>query len=580
LKSVRTTVFLFGVLIAAFLLLSVRCFYLQFFESEHYSSVWSKQRQQLRVQKPQRGAILDCRGRVLAASNKIQTIFADPQIIKSAERAASKLGRILNMEAIEIYRLITESKNRRFVKIKVGADANECGAAGKIYGIGVKSGWQRHYPMGRLTANIVGFTNVENEGKGGIELQYGKELKGSSGQEIFFADVRRRPIRPKEQPSVLADGAGIILTLDATIQQFARAELLRQYESYEAESAIAIAAEPETGAILALVSLPDFDPNNIAARDVNNLRNRAMSDQFEPGSVIKPIAVAIAIDAGVVERKEKIFCEYGNYRGRGFGRIGEYGEHRFGDLTLREILVHSSNIGMAKIGQKLGKEKLYKGLQFFGFGRKTGVDLPDEAEGLVRPVRQWTGYSVTRMPFGQEISVTGIQLVRAFCMLANGGRSVRPFLVKAIVNNNGEIVKVAPLEVRRRLLTGQDGTASDSPPKGVGFVVNPEVARWIVRDALVGVVNEGTGKKAKLEKWQVFGKTGTAQLSKKGERGYSADSYVASFAGGGPAEKPAVVVLVSIFKPNIQLGKGYTGGTIAAPVAAKIIEKTLNYLER
>lgn len=576
LKSVRITVLLFGLLTAAFLLLSARCFELQFFKGEHYSSIWHKQRQQLRLQKPQRGAILDCRGRVLAASNKMQTIFADPHIIKDAERAASKLGRILNMEAIEIYRLITESKNRRFVKIKAGAGADECKRAGEIYGIGVESGWRRHYPMGRLTANIVGFTNIDNEGKGGIELAYDEELMGSAGANVFFADAFRRPIRLKEQKGVLSDGAGVILTLDATIQQFVRAELLRQYEDYEAESAVAIVAEPKTGAILALVSLPDFDPNNIGIGDVNNLCNRAMSDQFEPGSVIKPIVAAIAIDTGVVGRNEKIFCEYGNYRGRGFGRIGEYGNHRFGNLTVREILVHSSNIGMAKIGQKLGKAQLYKGLQLFGFGKKTGEDWPAEALGLVRPAQKWTGYSVTRIPFGQEISVTGVQLIRAFCILANGGRSVRPFLAKAIVDNNGEIVKVGGRLVKR----SQDGAGLDRHQGGVGFVVEPEVAKWIVGDCLVGVVNEGTGQKAKLQKWQVFGKTGTAQLAKKDQRGYSEDSYVASFVGGGPAEKPAVVVLVSIFKPNIRLGKGYTGGMVAAPVAGKIIEKTLNYLER
>jgi cell division protein FtsI/penicillin-binding protein 2 len=196
----------------------------------------------------------------------------------------------------------------------------------------------------------------------------------------------------------------------------------------------------------------------------------------------------------------------------------------------------------------------------FGFGKKTGVDLPGEAEGLLRPARKWTGYSVTRIPFGQEISVTAIQLVRAFCILANGGRCVQPYLVRAIVGNDGKIVKLK------------------RPPPAVGFVVEPEVARWVVTDAMVGVVNEGTGKKARLEKWQVFGKTGTANVAKKNERGYSESEYIASFIASAPAEEPAAIVLVSVFKPNKELGKGYTGGTVAAPVAAKILEKTLNYL--
>jgi cell division protein FtsI/penicillin-binding protein 2 len=180
----------------------------------------------------------------------------------------------------------------------------------------------------------------------------------------------------------------------------------------------------------------------------------------------------------------------------------------------------------------------------------------------LRPADKWTGYSITRIPFGQEISVTAIQLVQAFCMLANGGYAVRPFLVKAMVGSDGQIIKLN----------------QPSPP--VGFVVKPEVAKWIVTEAMVAVVNEGTGKSAKLEKWQVFGKTGTAQLAGSSERGYSERDYIASFIAGAPAEEPQVIVLVIICKPNVSLGKGYTGGTVAAPVAAKILKKTLTYLEK
>lgn len=562
LKSDRIIIFFFVLLIAAFLSLAGRCFYLQFFKGDHYLAACDKQQQGLLTQKPQRGVILDCRGRVLAASNKNQTIFAEPRIIKDTKTVSNRLAPILNMGAHEICKLITNSKNPGFAKIKAGVDANQCSEAKKIYGIGIHSDWRRYYPMGSLAAHTVGFTSTDNRGLGGIELRYDKELSGSTGQNIFLADASRRPIRLKQQNSIVSDGVGIILTLDATIQQFARAELIKQYESYEAESAVAIVAEAKTGAILALASLPDFDPNNIRSADPNTFLNRAITDQFEPGSVIKPITAAIAIDAGAVQLDEKIFCEKGNYHGKGFGSIGEYGNHQFEDLTVKEILVHSSNIGMAKIGQKLGKERLYSGLKLFGFGKKTGIDLPAEAEGLLRPPKQWTGYSITRIPWGQEISVTAVQLIKAFCMLASEGRPVKPFLVRAIVDNNGEITK------------------QKEPPLSVGFVVKPEVAQWIVNDALVSAVNEGSGTRAKLKKWQVFGKTGTANIAKSGEKGYSERNYIASFIGGAPAGDPEIIVLVSIRKPNISLGKNYTGGTVAAPVAAAIIEKTLNYLEK
>lgn len=553
-----------------FLSLALRCFYLQYFKSDYYSSAWSKQRQYLIIQKPQRGVILDCRGRILAASNKTQTIKAEPRRIKDPRAVSNTLEPILKIDASEIYKIITESRNPGFAKIKTNASPKECQKVREIYtigeGIGIETNWRRTYPMGPLTGHIVGFTSFDNRGLDGIELQYNEKLSGTPGKNVFFADVLRRPIRLKQQRDTLSDGLGIILTIDATIQQFARNELLKQYEKYQAESAIAIVAEPKSGAILAMVSLPDFEPAKISSTDPNNFRNRAINDQFEPGSIMKPIAVAIALDDGVIDRNEKIYCEKGYYRGKGFGKIEEYGNHRFKKLKIREIIIKSSNIGMAKIGQKLGKEKLYNGMKHFGFGRKTGIDLPGETAGLMWPLEKWTGYSITRIPYGHEITVTAIQVVRAFCMLANGGRVVHPFLVRAIVGNDGEIVKLK------------------RPDPGVALVVKPEVARWIVTDALVGVVNEkkngGTGWRAKLDKWQVFGKTGTANIAKSDQKGYSDSDYIASFVAGAPAEDPAVIVLVSIRKPNKKLGKGYTGGAVASPVAGKIIEKALTYLEK
>ena len=507
---------------------------------------------------------MDCHGRVLAASNKLQTVFADPLIIEGPEKVSARLAGLLDMDAVEIYTLISTSKNPRYVKIKAPVSKEVCEQVRKIRGIGVQSQWQRYYPTGPLVSHVTGFTGTDEKGLDGIELEYDRQLSGLSGRELFYTDgsLQRRPIRLMPSSSYPARGKGLILTIDTTIQHFARTELLRQYENLQAESAVAIVAEPQTGAVLAMVSVPDFEPNNVRKADANSLRNRAIWETFEPGSLLKPVAAAIALDEGAVDTKEKIFCEQGNYRGKGFGRIGEYGNHSFGELTVREIIVHSSNIGMAKIGQRTGKEQLYRGLRLFGFGKKTGIELPGEAEGLVRPAEEWTGYSVTRIPFGQEISVTAIQLVRAFCILANGGKVVQPHIVKAVVDTNGEII-----EQKR---------AGDS----VGYVVKSEVADWIITEAMTGVVNEGTGTKGKLKKWQVFGKTGTANIADTTGGGYSDSDYVASFAGGAPAQQPRIVVLVSIRKPNIRLGKGYTGGQIAAPVAAKIIEKTLNYLEK
>jgi len=614
---VRVIICLFLLLIGAFLALAGRCFYLQFFKGDYYLDICLRQQRSFYPQKPQRGVILDRCGRVLAASNRIAIIFAEPRLIADPKTTSNKLAPIVGMGAHEVCKLIIDGKNPGFVKIKAGVDEEKCRAASRINGIGVQYDWLRHYPIRRLAAHTVGFISLDGRGLGGVEFQYNAELNGSSGQDIFLADVHRRPIKPLDGCGYDArlverqtlnvtdtsrvtvgrntqhseDGCGIILTLDAAIQEFARTELMKQYEIYQAESAVAIVADPTTGAILAMVSLPDFDPTCAWTADLDSFRNRALTDQFEPGSVFKLFAAAIALDTGAVNTQEKIFCENGNYVGKGFGRIGEY-RQGYGDLTVREILVHSSNIGMAKIGQRLGKEKLYEGLKFFGFGRKTGIDLPGEAEGLLRPTSEWTGYSVTRIPFGQEVSVTAIQLVQAFCILANGGHLVRPYLVKAMVDSSPSGVP--------RTATGNSGeiVKLKQPPPPIGYIIKPEVAKWIVTEALTGVVNEGTGKKAKLKKWQVFGKTGTAQISScvvrdascekantqyairntQYDGGYAENAYVASFIGGAPAENPAVIVLVSIFRPNVKLGKGYTGGTVAVPVAASILEKTLNYL--
>ncbi len=565
-RELAAVVVCMSLVILAFLALAGRCFHLQYLRADHYAEKCMSQQLAYLPLEPQRGAILDGRGRVLAASDQIRTIFAEPRIIKEPKETATRLAPILDVGAHEICRLIVDSNNPGFVVIKTNATVAECNEVRKIHGLGVKYDWRRNYPMGRLASHVVGFTSADNVGLAGIEYAFDRELRGKGARHAFFVDVHRRPLsfcladeRDNEMP---VHGSGIILTLDATIQQFAREALLRQYREFQAEAATAVVADPQTGAILAMVCVPDFEPAEARRTDPRFFTNRLLVDQFEPGSIIKPVVAAIALDTGVMNRYETIFCENGHYHGKGFGTIGEY-RRGFGDLTLREILMNSSNIGMAKIGQRLGAARLYEGLTLFGFGRKVGLELRGEAEGLLRPPGQWTGYSLTRIPFGQEISVTGTQMVRAFCMLANGGRLIHPHIVKAMVTSDGTIVDMRPSTLR------------------VGYIIKPEVARWVVNEALVSVINDegGTGKRARLEKWQVFGKTGTAQLANPAGPGYLEDAYVASFLAGAPADDPRVIVLVSIHRPNVKLRKGYTGGTIAAPVAAEILEKTLTYLE-
>ncbi len=563
-RELTAIVVLMSLLVLAFFVLGWRCFYLQYSRGDYYAGKCMDQQLAYVPLEPQRGAILDSRGRVLAASNQFRTVFAEPRAIREPRDTSNRLAATLDMPAHEICKTIMESHNQGYVPIKVGASASECEAVRPIQGIGIQYSWQRYYPTGPLASHVVGFTSVDNRGLAGVEFGYDRELQGQGATNTFFVDVYRRPIAfclQGEKDNLLPiNGAGILLTLDATIQQFAREELMSQYKAYEAEGAVSVVVDVKTGEILAMVSLPDFDPADARRTDPARFYNRVLTDQYEPGSIIKPVVAAIALDTTVLGRYETIFCENGHYHGRGFGTINEY-KQGFGDLTVKEIIAKSSNIGMAKIGQRLGPTRLYEGMTLFGFGRQVGVGLPGEAEGLLRPTSDWTSYSPTRIPFGQEFSVTAMQMIRAFCMLANGGRLCRPYIIRTIVQPDGNMVDMRPREPQ------------------LGYVIKPEVAKWMVTQAMVAVVEEGTGTKAKLKEWQVFGKSGTAQLAIPGGRGYEEKAYMASFIAGAPAEDPRVIVLVSIRKPNVALKKGYTGGTVAAPVAAAILHKTMHYLE-
>ncbi len=557
-------------LIIVFGLLGWRVFYLQYCCADIYLAK-SYGGTHAHVPEPaQRGRIVDSRGRVLAASNKVLTVFIDPTQLPHWDdvmETACRLQPILEIPAPNICDIVYEKRLLAYVPIKAGITEQQRRAIreARLEGVGIESKWQRYIPMEQLTSHIVGFVggtdnpnSPDKVGLAGIERRYDLLLRGSKGEHVLVVDARRFPIGSDPQRTVkVQNGSSLVLTVDATIQEFARSALMKQYKDYQAESAVAIVMNPWNGAILALVSLPDYNPSEFSKADPDTMRNRVLTDPFEPGSIFKPIVAALALDGGFVGYDEKIYCENGNYAKY---QIGEWAGHRFGNLTPKEILTQSSNIGMAKIGQKMGRKNLYEGLRMFGFGVRTGIDLPAENPGLLKPTADWSSYTVTRIPYGHEISVTAMQIIRAFAILANGGSPVTPHLVRTVTDEKGVVEQVT----KKSNLAGQ--------------LIKPEVAHWIVREALTNVVNEGTGKQAALEKWQAFGKTGTANIAVNGQ--YDTTNYTASFVGGAPAENPAVVVLVSIRKPNKALGKGYSGGRVAAPVFREIMQKTLTYIEK
>jgi cell division protein FtsI/penicillin-binding protein 2 len=555
----KLALFLLSLIGLGFIGVAVRCFYLQYYEKDYYQQISQKAQRAGFTQQPKRGAILDCCGRILAASYVSDAIFAEPRIVQTKE-AAQTLAQITELNANEITQAILTSRNAGYATIinDIRLTEEDRKQIAKIDGIGIESRWRRFYPLGRVAAHVVGFTGTDGEGLAGLELGYDSVLKGKLGGGTFYADAARRPVKLNSFEGFAQDGCDVVLTIDATIQEITRTALQKQVTEYQAQSGVAMVIDPCTGGILAYVSLPDFDPSNLKGIDKESLGNHILCDPFEPGSIIKPIMVAWAIECKAIRPNDVIFCENGSYSGKGFGTIGEY-RQGYGNLSISEILQHSSNIGMAKIGQKMGAKKTYEGAKLFGFGRKTGIDLPGEDAGLVWPLKLWSGYSVARVPFGHEISTTSLQMASAFCILANHGRPAKLHLVKAVVSGRGNKIKLQA--------SGQTGN----------YIISEKTARWVVEEALVDVVKQGTGKKAAVEGRTVWGKTGTANIADKGR--YDEQNYVASFIGGCPAKEPAIVVMVSLRKPNRSLGKGYTGGAVAAPVAKEIIEQTMNYLK-
>lgn len=552
----------FAAVCILFGLLIWRLYDLQFVKADTFELSSRRQQKAIIPEPAQRGFIVDARGRLLAASNVSYTVFAEPRRFENTEAikiAALQLHDLLQVPGHEICRLIDSASNPGYAPLLSDVDilTRDAVVQAGIPGIGIETRWKRRYLAGRLTSHVVGFIGTEQTGLAGLEFQYDRLLRGSDGKSVFVVDALRRPIAAAPTDRVESiDGQSLIVTIDASIQEFVRSALLKKMQEYEAQAAVGIVMDPYTGAVLAMVSLPDFDPENFTRTDPEHLKNRAICDVYEPGSIFKPIVAAIALDSGSIGFNEKFDCENGYFARY---RIGEFGNKRFGLMNVREILSHSSNVGMAKIGLQMGQKNLYDGLRMFGFGQRTGIDLPGEEAGILHPLNRWSGWSVTRIPFGHEISVTALQMAQAYCILANGGSLVRPHIVRAVVDRHGNIT-----ELRQ-------------PSAGAGYILKPEVARWIVQDALTAVVNDGTGDQAALKNCQVWGKTGTANIALPGG-GYDTRNYISSFVGGAPAQKPAVVVLVSIVRPNRALGKGYSGGRVAAPVVREILEKTLPYL--
>ena len=534
--------------------IGARLYGLQVVDHERYRAEAAK-RHLLHVElEPPRGTIYDARGRELAVSIEVDSAWADPGEIEDPAAAARLLAAATGEDAGLLERRLAD-RARSFVWVARqldSADARRVRALG-IGGVDFLREYKRYYPMGQVAAQVLGYAGIDQRGLAGLEHLYDEAVVGETGRKVLLRDARQvTAASPRFARDDARPGAGLRLTLDAAIQHVAERELARAVEASRAAAGSVVILDPATGAVLALASHPTLDLNRFPDSDEAHWRNRPVMDAYEPGSTYKMVTLAAALAHNLLDPSDVLDCEMGGITLAGV-RIRDH--HPFGRLTLREVMARSSNVGAIKTGLLVGEQRLHAMSRAFGFGAPTGVDLPAESAGNLRPVERWWPLTKAYVSFGQGLSVTPLQLAAAFGAVADGGTLRRPFVVAEVT---------AP--------PGHAAPAAKSGPAVVGHPVGEATARELER-MLEAVVREGTGKRAAIPGYPVAGKTGTAQKAIRGA-GYSPTRFVASFVGFAPARRPALVAAVVLDEPWPR----YHGGDVAAPVFARIVEPALLYL--
>jgi len=542
-------VLLLGLIALWSLSILARLVQLQITRHEEFKQLALQRQQLTRSIIAPRGVIYDSQMDELAKSYAASTVVAEPRRIADKRTAAEGIASILSLDAKELLAKMSDPARQSFmiVQRRISPKAEEQVEALKIDGVYLIEESMRVYPNRELACHVLGFVNMDGDGGAGIEFEYDKELKGTQGQISLDVDAHRRSFRGHtEIPPV--QGNSLVLSIDRSIQYIAERELKAGIESSGSSTGIAIVMESETGRILAMAGYPNFNINTYNKVKPSLWRNRAVSDVFEPGSTFKVVVAAAALEAGLTHPDEIIDCQMGSIL------IGNhvFHDHKpYGPLTFSQVIENSSNVGAVKLGLKLGEQRLYEGLRLFGFGAKTGIDLPGEIEGLVRDWHRWSGLSIGAISFGQEVGVTSIQILNAINAIANGGYLVRPSIVDRIIDENGDLVR-------------------KHDPDRIKILGTKTAAE--VRYAFEGVVLRGTGKKAELEGYRAGGKTGTAQKIIDGR--YSKDKFVASFIGFAPLPQPRITVLVQLDEPRSSI----YGGEVSAPIFQKIAQGALMQL--
>ncbi len=554
--------------------LLIRLFDLQCCRYEKYiKRAWAQQQSRESVH-GRRGKIFDCNGNLLAISSVKPAVWADPILVKNREKTELKLAKTLRMPIKEVKNKLFNPKRpgNRFVWIKKDISDEQAIRLRilikqkRLPGIFIRDLQQRLYPKGKMLGNILGLCNASGKGVEGLEHKANLFLSGTTGYRFTGRDNKRRRFFAPEWISKQLepeDGYDLHLTIDQYIQHITEEELGKVVRKYKPKRAMAMVMDlrkEKKGEILAVALWPSFNPNDTKSYKPGIIKNYTVTDVFEPGSVMKVISGAIALNENIVDLKTKIFCENGKWTGLSGKPLND--DHPLGEATFKDIIKYSSNIGIAKVLGKIDLATFYKYLKKFGFGEKTGIHfVASESGGILRPPSKWTERSMISLPMGQEIGVTALQMLNAVSTIANKGTRVKPYIIKKISNLEG----VLHPESSKYNYFEKNVLKSN--------VIKPKAAEMITKAMISVTENDGTGAKAAVDGYNVAGKTGTAQKFINGA--YSTKNYVASFVGFVPATDPAISAIIVIDSP---CGSIY-GGTVAAPVFKNICEETLAYLK-
>ena len=543
-----------SLVVFGFCMLGVKLSIIQIRDRDHLVAYAERQLRRTLVVRPRRGDVVDARGRPLAVSINAPSLFANARVVSDPVGVSLALKEILGGSVGDYLEKLNGRRSYVWLKRKINPDQKGKIEKLGIDGLGFVTESRRFYPKRELASSLVGFVGVDDAGMYGVEQSYQEHMGGRVGRIRIQRDAKGRSVHPESRVLVPArPGADVRLTIDEVLQHIVEKELSAQVRRVGARRAIGVMVEPHSGRILALASVPGFNPNTYKLYGASLWKEPAIQEFYEPGSTFKIVTAAAYLDAGESLSK-KYFAENGSYRyGRGRHTLRDH--KGYGWLTAEEVIAKSSNIGAFKMASDIGEHQLHFMAQRFGFGRKTGISFPGEARGVLRPPEKWSKTSLAAIAIGQEVGVTPLQMVMAVAAVANGGRMPRPVLHDSIERDGKKALPAQSPEFRRVL--------SRPVAERLGALMRKVVA-------------EGTGRKAGIPGYGAAGKTGTAQKVLPGRRGYSRSKFIMSFVGFAPYENPRFALIV-IFDEGKAPG-GAWGGTVAAPVWRRIAWQALRYM--